>query len=178
MLLRCSLGLALVLLSACNSDVAVSPPAEQRTLLYQPQALGSFVRMNQTNAEQHFVSGIYTLEANAWRWTGGQAVLRLYLKETAGLQYAMKFAVPREVLTHHAPMHIRIRLNGQPWEELRYDKDGIYDFAKPVPAGLLKPQAENLVTIEIAEPLPSNGRGPELGFILVEAGFQPAAGDA
>ena len=178
MLVRRLLGLALVLLSACNSDVAVSPPAEERALLNQPQALGSFVRMNQPNAEQHFISGIYGLEAGAWRWTGSQAVLRLYLKETAGLKYAMKFSVPREVLAHRSPMHIRIRLNGQPWEELRYDKDGIYDFAKPVPAELLKPQAENLVTLEIAEPLPSNGRGPELGFILVEAGFQPAAGGA
>jgi hypothetical protein len=176
MLVRGSLGLSLLLLSSCHGDVAVSPPEEQRTAVYQAPGLGPFVRMNQINAEEHFVSGVYGLEAGAWRWTGRQAVLRLQLKEAAGLKYAMKFAVPREVLAHRSPLRLRVLLNGKLWEQLEYEKDGIYDFEKPVPPDLLKPQAENLVALEVEAPLPARAGGHELGLILVQAGFQSAGG--
>lgn len=174
MWLRFALGLSLLLLSSCHGDVAVSPPEEPRTAVYQAPGLGPFVRMNQINAEEHFVSGVYGLEAGAWRWTGRQAVLRLQLKETTGLKYAMRFAVPKEVLAHHSPWRLRVSLNGRLWEQLEYEKDGIYDFEKAVPPDLLKPQAENLVALEVEAPLPARPGGRELGFILVQAGFRPA----
>jgi hypothetical protein len=177
MLARGILSLLALLLTACQGDIAVSPPEQQRTLVYQPQALGAFARMNQINADQHIVSGIYKVEQNSWRWTAGQAVLRFYLKDTVDLKYSMKFGAPREVLEYSRPLDLRIMLNGKPWEELRYDKEGVYEFEKAVPAGFLRPQAENLVRLEIGKPRPPVADSPELGFILVHAGFQPVAED-
>ncbi len=166
------MGAWLTLLSGCRGDIAVSPPEQQRTA-HRPDAAGVFVYMNQTNAERHFVSGIYTLEANTWRWAGRQAVLRLHLNRAEKLKYVMKFAVPQEVIARNGPVSIRILLNGRRWQEMRYEKDGIYEIEKPVPADWLKPEADNIVAIEIDKPLPAEGGGPELGFILVHAGFQP-----
>ena len=166
--------LALPLFPGCQPYVAVRPPAEQRTL-FQPEPLGAFVRMNQTDAAQYFLSGVYGLESDAWRWAAGQAVLRFHLKNTDGLKFTMRFAVPREVTSHSGPVRLRIAINGKPWQELGYDKDGIYEIEKPAPSRLLKPEADNTVTIEVDKPVPPDGRRPELGFILVYAGFQPAS---
>lgn len=162
---------ALVLLAACQADVAVSPPEKQQTLFQAPE-LSPFVRMNQANAERHIVSGVYALEADAWRWAGKQAVLRLHLEQTANLKFVMKFAVPEPVIKQNGPVKLAILLNGRRWHELRYAKDGIYEFEKPAPAEFLKANDENLVTIEIDKPLPPRAGGRELGFILVHAGFQ------
>jgi hypothetical protein len=171
--MRGALLCLVLLLAGCQGDIAVSPPEKQRTL-FQPDELGSFVNMNQGNAERHFVSGIYTLEANSWRWAGRRAVLRLRLHETKDLKLVMKFAVPGQVIAKNGPVRLRIDLNGRRFEELRYEKDGIYEWEKPAPADLLKADAENILAIEIDKPLPPD-RGPELGFILVYAGLQPAA---
>ena len=162
----------LLALAGCQSDIAVSPPEQQRTL-FQPEPLGSFVRMNQTNAKDYFVSGIYDLEADAWRWTGKRAVLRVRLKDTEDLKYVMKLAVPGTVVERYGPVKLGIQLNGKPWEQVRYEKDGVYEWEKAVPAELLKPDSENVLAIETDKVLPAEKGGRELGFILVWAGLQP-----
>lgn len=171
--LRLCVWTGLALLCGCRGDVAVSPP-EQR-VPYQPEPLGSFVRMNQTDAERHFISGIYQLEENAWRWAGGKAVLRFHLDKTENLKYVMKFAVPREVLARSKSVRLRVLINGREFEKLQYQQQGIYDMDKPVPAAFLRPQADNIVTIEVDKPVLDDSRVPELGSILVHAGFQPQA---
>jgi len=163
----------LAALCACRADLAVSPPREQRTTL-DPTALGPFVRMNQINAERHLVSGVYQLEDNAWRWCAGRAALRLRLGPVDNLKFVMRYSVPVQVMQRAGAVRLRILLNGKLWEETRYDKDGIYEIDKPVPANLLLPNADNHVTIEIDKPLPPDAGRPEYGFILVHAGFQPA----
>lgn len=171
---RICLAAGLALLSGCQSDVAVRPPDQQGAFL-RTEPLGSFVSMNQPDAARYFLSGVYSLEAGTWRWAGRAAKVRLHLKETENLNFVMKFAVPGAVIARHGPVRLRILINDTPWEELRYESDGIYEIAKPVPSKLLKPAAENIVTAEIDKPLPSDGKGPELGFILVHLGFRPAA---
>ena len=167
-------ALTLVVLCGCHGDVAVSPPEEPRSRL-DPSALGPFVRMSQLNAERHFVSGIYQLEENAWRWCAGKAELRLRLGELENLKFSMKHAVPVQVMSRAGgPVTMQIRINGKKWEEMRYDKDGIYEIDKPAPVGLLRPNAENTLTIEIDKPLPAEAGKPEMGFILVHAGFEPS----
>lgn len=164
---------ALLTLAACQNDIAVHPPEKQRTA-FPGEPLGSFVQMNQTDAERHLVSGIYGLQAQTWRWAGRQAVLRLRVSSAENLRYVMRFAVPQAVLARNGPVRLEILINGKKLDELRYSKDGVYDIAKPVPPAMLKPDAENMVTIEIDKPLPSDGEGPELGFILVHAGLRPS----
>lgn len=151
----------------------MSPPDEQRTAL-RPEALGPFVRMNQINAERHFVSGVYQLEENAWRWCAGKAELRLQLGPVENLKLVLRYAIPVQVMARAKSVRLRILLNGRPWEEMRYEKDGIYEVEKPVPPALLRPNAENLLTLEVDRPLPPESGRPEMGFILVHAGFQPA----
>ena len=162
---------AVLLLSNCQGDVAVRPPEKERPA-YLADSLGAFVRMNQSDASRYFVSGIHDLEAGNWRWTGRQAALRFQLSQTKNLKYVMRFAVPEPVIARNGPIRLRILINGKKLEELQYQKHGVYEFEKPTPAEMLKPDAENIVTMEIDKPLPSDGRGPELGFILVHAGFR------
>lgn len=167
------LTLALLLQAACQSDVVVSPP-EQQAVPYHAEPLGSFVHMNQPDATRYFVSGVQGLESDAWRWAGREAVLRFQLQNTSSLQFVLRFAVPREVIVRNGPVRLTASFNGKTWKSFDYSKDGIYEIAEPAPAGLLKPGAENLVTIAIDKPLPPNHGGPEQGFILVYAGFRPA----
>jgi len=166
-------AVALLALAGCQSDVAVHPP-EKRKTAFLGESLGSFVQMNQSDAQQYFVSGISALQAETWRWAGRQAVLRFRIASTENQRYVMKFAVPEVVLARNGPVRLDILINGTKLEELRYSKDGVYEIEKPVPPAMLKTDGENLVTIEIDKPLPSDGKGPELGFILVHAGFRPA----
>jgi len=163
----------LLALAGCQSDVAVHPP-EKRKTAFLGESLGSFVQMNQSDAEQYFVSGISGLQAQTWRWTSRQAVLRFRLASAENQRYVMKFAVPGVVLARNGPVKLDILINSTKFDELRYNKDGVYEIEKPVPPAMLKTDAENLVTIEIDKPLPADGKGPELGFILVHAGFRPA----
>jgi hypothetical protein len=165
---------ALALLSGCRGDVVVHPP-EQQQIPYKTEPFGPFVHMNDPEAARYFVSGVYGLESNAWRWAAGRAVLRLHLKETRDLKYAMTFAVPHEVTAHSGPVRLTILINDKKWEEISYDKDGIYEIDKPVASKLLKPEADNLVTLEIDKPWPGEGARQERGFILVRAGFLPLA---
>ncbi|MBI3693476.1 MAG: hypothetical protein HY238_01360 [Acidobacteria bacterium] len=164
--------IAALALAGCQGDVAVHPPDKQQAV-HRPEPLGPFVQMNQPDAERYFVSGVYGLEAATWRWCGRQAVLRVRLKGTEDLRYVMKFAVVREVIARRGPMNLRVLFNDKPWKSWHYEKDGIYEVEEPAPANLLKPEADNLVTIETDKTLPSDGKGPELGFILVHAGFRP-----
>jgi hypothetical protein len=170
--MRWTVATCLALLAGCRADVAVSPPEQQR-MPADPAALGPLVRMSQIDAERHFVSGIYQLEDNAWRWCAGKAELRVRLGPVENLKYLMKYAVPVQVMARAGSVRLQISLNGKKWEEIRHDKDGIYEIEKPAPAELLKPNAENIIRLEVDKPLPAEAGGRELGFILVHAGFQP-----
>ena len=128
--LRVSLAGAVFVLSGCQGDVAVRPPEKQRTP-YLGEPLGAFVTMNQSDAARYFVSGIYGLEAATWRWTGRQAVLRLYLSKTDSLKFVTRFAVPAPVIARNGPIRVRILINEKKLEELQYKKDGVYEFEKP-----------------------------------------------
>ncbi len=170
--MRWAVLFGLAVLGGCQGDVAVSPPQEQRTPL-EASALGPFVRMNQINAERHFVSGVYQLEDNAWRWCGGKAALRVRLGTVDNLKFVLRHAVPVQVIGRAKTVRMRILINGKPWEEMVYEKDGIYEIEKPAPVKLLRPNAENIIAIEVDKPLPAQGDRPEMGFILVHVGFQP-----
>jgi hypothetical protein len=172
MMARVAALAVLVVLGGCQGDMAVSPPEKPRTRR-DPAALGPFVRMNQLYAERHFVSGIYQLEADAWRWCSGRAELRVRLGPVDKLKLVMKYAVPAQVLERSKAIEMRISINGKPWERRRHDQDGIFEIDRPAPAKLLKPESENLLTIEVDKPLPAQPGRPEMGFILVHAGFQP-----
>ena len=161
-----------VVLAGCQQDVVVHP--EKQRAAYLGEAIGSFVRMNQSDATKYFVSGVYDLQAETWRWTGRQAVLRLHVNQPQNLKYVMRFAVPQNVLARNGPIRLKVLVNDKQLEELAYKKDGVYEIEKPVPPEMLKTDDDNIVTIEIDKPLPAD-RGPELGFILVHAGFQPSA---
>jgi hypothetical protein len=161
----------LLLLAGCRSDVVVSPP-EQQAVVYHPGPLGSFVHVNQPDATRYFVSGIQGLESNAWRWAGREAVLRFQLQDTASLRFLLRFAVPREVIARNGPVHLTISFNGKIWKTLDYSRDGVYEIDERAPARLLKPGAENGVSIAIDKPIPAEHGGPEQGFILVYAGFR------
>ncbi len=170
--MRWAVLFGLAVLGGCHGDVAVSPPQEQRTQL-DTTALGPFVRMNQINAERYLVSGVYQLEENAWRWCGRKAALRVRLGTLDNLKFAMRHAVPIQVIGPAKTVRMRILINGKPWETIVYEKDGIYEIEKPAPVKLLQPNAENVITIEVDRPLPAQGDRPEMGFILVHVGFQP-----
>ena len=161
----------LLALAGCQRDVVVHPPDKQQAV-YRPEPLAALVYMNQPDAERYLVSGVYGLEAAAWRWAGRQAVIRVHLRGTENLRYIMKFAVVREVVERRGPVRLTVLFNQKPWKSWLYERDGTYEIDEPAPASLLKPEADNEVTIETDKTLPSDGKGPELGFILVHAGFR------
>ncbi len=167
-----ALSIGLILTAGCQTDVAVPPPEPPPTL-FQAKEPGLLLRMTQADAERYLVSGVYGLEAESWRWTAKRAVVRLPMGPVAGLKLVMKFAVPEPVVARNGPVRLSVQVNDHPVEELRYSRDGHYDFEKPVPAERLKAYADNFVSIEIDKPLPKDVAGRELGFILVYVGLQP-----
>jgi hypothetical protein len=118
--------------------------------------------MNAPEAQQQIVSGVYALEpGNAWRWTGGRAVV--LLKRPAAPE---RLRVDFTIHQLSSARKVTVLLDGVPVAEQTYDKPGRYRLESA-------PVSGDVVTIAVDKTFSVPGDSRELGLILSDVGFVP-----
>jgi hypothetical protein len=118
--------------------------------------------MNAPEAQQQIVSGIYALEpGNAWRWTGGRAVV--LLKRPAAPE---RLRVDFTIHQLSSARKVTVLLDGVPVGEKTLDKPGRYRLESA-------PVSGDVVTIAVDKTFSVPGDSRELGLILSDVGFVP-----
>ena len=164
----------LVSLTACGGLPDVYPPPAQRKA---PEGsdyayLGSFVRMNDPEADAYLVKDVAKfVEGGSWRWTYRRPELRFFLRNTANLKFTMDFVIADSTFQQTGPVTLAILLNGQVLDRVPCAKPGERHVQIPVPARLLQPNAVNTAAIQPDKVWVSPQDGAVLGFILLRAGF-------
>jgi hypothetical protein len=162
-----------LLLAACSRTPDIYQPPIQRKPLTGPEArLGSYVNMNELNADAYIVRDISrTTEAGMWRWTFRHPQLRFFLRGIDKLKFVMDMGVSETTFKGTGPVVLTIRINERELDKIRFDQPGDRHFEKPVPAGLLQAGSENFVSFETDKQWISPEDGAVLSFVLTRAGF-------
>lgn len=163
----------LLLVGCAQIPDSFVPPVQRKPLdTVDPLPVKHFVNMGDPNAAAHFIGDISdALEGGSWRWVRKRPTLRFGLDSTVGIKLKVDLTVPGQILKETGPMTISFQVNGRLLEKIRYDKEGTYEFLKPVEPGWLKKGAENVVTLEADKVWVSPSDGAVLAFILMRAGF-------
>jgi hypothetical protein len=118
--------------------------------------------MNAPEAQEQIVSGVYALEAgNAWRWTGGRAVILLKkpaTPERLRVSFAIHDTAPARKIT--------VLLDGVEVAGQTYPSPGRYVLES-------KPVTGSAVTIAVDKTFSVPGDSRQLGVILTDVGCVP-----
>ena len=169
-----SVAAGLCLLSGCVSLPEFFPPPPQRqpverVLLVRDQPL---LDMGSPTVERYFVSDIDRgPQMASWRWTGKQPSIRIPLKSTENFRYLMEFAIADSTFKDTGPLTITYKVNDHVLDKVRYDTSGRRTYEKPVPATLLNPLGDNILSAELDKTWRSPTDGHELGIILIRFGL-------
>ena len=158
---------------ACSRQPVSFPPPVQRTALIVPKSgeLGYFLSMADPGADRYLVKDVASEGPGTWRWVYDHPVLRFLVPDVTPLRFAMDFAIPERTFSETGPVTLTISINGQLLDRLRCEQPGEQHYAHDVPAGMLRPNAINLVAIDPHPVWVSKADGGRLGFILSRAGF-------
>jgi len=124
----------------------------------------SFLEMKDPQADDHIVSGIYTLEQGAWRWTDQSATVMLKSpSEPAVLSAEFR------LWGASAGRKITLSVDGEEVVSKQYEKADQYVLL----TAPIKPKGEAAtVSVSIDKAFQVAGDQRQLGFILVSLGFR------
>jgi hypothetical protein len=125
----------------------------------------SVLRMNDPEAGQQIVSGVYEQEANGWRWMSGRAVILLKRPNTP-LPLTVAIHIPGQ----SPARRVTLTVDGAKISEQTYAAPGTYTLVSR-PLSVASETAT--VAIEIDKTFSVPGDHRTLGIILTEVGFQP-----
>jgi hypothetical protein len=125
-----------------------------------------YLLMNEPEAEQQIVSGVYQLEEGRWRWMSERAVV-LLKRPAAPLPLQVVFYI-----SDQAPARrVSVEVEGQPVAEQTYSRPGTYTLVS-APRAVTGDTAT--VTISVDKTFMAAGDHRRLGIILSAVGFKPA----
>jgi hypothetical protein len=119
--------------------------------------------MNAPEAEQQFVSGVFALENNEWRWTSKNAIVLLKPPASAAPLTAT-FYIPE-----NAPAReVTLQVNGETVVSQSYAAPGKYTLT----SSPLMPVGDTVqVTLSVDKSFSPQGDARELGVVLMRFGF-------
>ena len=160
--------------AACGGLGPYPPPAQLEPLaIPDGRSLSYFVLMSDPNAGQYIVRDISaTTEGGSYRWAYAHPALHFRLPPAARARFLMEFALPESNLRVTGPVSLSYKVNGRLIGQAQYDTPGLHTYSSgEIPAGVLKPDALNLVEIEPDKSLFASGDRQRRSFVLVRAGF-------
>ncbi len=130
-----------ILLAACTKDQPVPTKAtEEESSAAANAGPLSVLAMNDAKHEAQLLSGFYTVEANAWRWTAGK--FSVMLKVPAGaaqkggtLRFA--FSIPKGNIDQLHSLKMGAAIGGTELDPQTFTTDGGLEYVRDVPASLL-----------------------------------------
>ena len=173
--MRQRLSILVVLLAATSCTrlpETFAPPPQHAPLTVAPSSgLGYFLSMSDPQADLYLVHDFQDHGPGTWRWAYSHPVLRFFVPDVPRLRFIMDFSLPERTFRETGPVTLTLRINGAYFDKQIFDKPGPLQYAREVPAGLLRPNAENRVAIDPDPVWVSKADGGRLGFILSRAGF-------
>ncbi len=134
--------------------------------------IGSFVLMSDPRADWYLLRDIGPAEeGDGWRWAGPRPLMRFYLETARNLRFSLDFSIADVTFKETGPLTLSYRINGHPFDKIRYTQSGQHHYEKPVPESLLQSGRENLVEIEPDKVWISKDDGKKLSILLLRAGF-------
>lgn len=162
-------------LAGCSGLPQSYPPPPQRN----PRAfvdvieLGSFVNMNDPDAEGYFVRDVGPhLNAGSWRWAGRRPELKFQLSSVKDLRFEMAYTIPEITLEKTGPLTLSIFVNDRLLDRMLCPKHGQFAYRKAVPSAWLRSDAATIVAIESDKTWTTDAKAV-LSIILTSAGFRP-----
>jgi len=138
----------------------------------EPNEVGYFVNLRDAGADSYIVRDVSeAVEGGSWRWTGKRPELRFFLDSVDKLTFKAEFSIADATIKDTGPVTISVLINGNLLDKIYCEKAGERYFEKPAPATFLRPNAMNLVALEIDKVWIAPGDGAKMGFILSRAGF-------
>jgi hypothetical protein len=99
----------------------------------------STVRTGDPKAGAQLLSGFYSIEGNAWRWTAGRFSVLLRTPPGAGQRggtLAFAFTIPDQTVQKLGNITLTASINGMSLKSAEYHAPGAYIFNADVPASL------------------------------------------
>jgi hypothetical protein len=121
-----------------------------------------FLPMNAPDAEQHIVSGVYSLESGAWRWTAGRAVFLL-----KSPHQALPVRASVRVFEQSPVRRVTLQVDGETVVDQQLAVGPAELESRPV-----RPRGDSAtVVLTVDRTFQAGGDQRELGVILTGVGF-------
>ena len=160
----------LLSLFACKREKRLRVQTEE-----EPPRLAMMLSMADPRAKTQLVSGFYSLENNAWRWTSGKFTVTLRPPrgaETKGAYLKLKFNLPEVVINPLKKVSLSATVNGTALSPESYTQPGEYTYTREVPAKEFTGDSVK-VEFKLDKTLPPQGSDKrELGLIATMVGFE------
>jgi hypothetical protein len=159
--------------SGCASLPDYSPPPQRDPLVVSDSTgLSYFVSMTNPNADAYIVQGIgKDTEGTGYRWAFSHPVLQFRVPYIQDPRFRMDFALPPQTFRITGPVTLTFSLNGRTFDKARFDQPGPQHYERAVPAGFLRNEAINQVSIEPDKFYTAPEDGAKLAFVLLRVGF-------
>ncbi len=132
-------------------------------LVLERKPVEMFLPMNSPDAGRHIVSGVYSLEDHAWRWTSGRAVFLLKSPPAA-----LPLRASLRVYEQSRVGRVKLQLDGETLLDMAVKPGPVELVTAPV-----KPAHESAtVTLTVDRTFTAGGDQRELGVILTGVGFR------
>ena len=164
----------LVLLAGCISQPQLyAPPIQREPMLdgQAPKPPKDVLKMSDLETDAYIVQDIPKGSPDPWRWTGKRPTVHLFVANPDGRKLVVDYSIAEATLKDTGPVKLTFFVNDQPLATVTEDKQGVKRFERPVPAEMLKAQADNTLAIEIDKVWIAKGDGAQLGFIIASVGL-------
>lgn len=134
------------------------------------------VNMNDPNAAQQLISGFYSVESDAWRWTAREFSVALRRQVDAahrGARLLLNLVIPEAQIRRLGPITLRAQVGASVLEAERFSKAGNYVYSRDVPAEALHfDTVLASFTLDKAAPA-SEADLRELGVVVTSVALHP-----
>lgn len=161
-------------LSGCNGEhkVTVKETVEETPA---KAAVPLVINMGDPKQEKQLVSGFYSIEDNAWRWTGKDFTVSLRTpagsaSQGAALDFAL--SIPQVTIDKLKSVTLSASVNGTALAPETYAREGQYDYKRDVASNLLT-GASTRVEFHLDKAMPpAGGDARELGVVARSVGLE------
>jgi FkbM family methyltransferase len=148
---------------------------EQTDFEWTTQPLTNIVQMNDPAVERQLVSGFYSVEGGAWRWTAKAFSIALRpingasSDRGASSDLVLNFTIPDVAYEALKGVTISSRIAGVSLGSESFSTAGAHVYRRPVAASLLR---KDPVQVDFSLDKSITAAGRELGLVVTSAGFE------
>jgi hypothetical protein len=159
-----------VLLLACKRI----EPIHLQPTIEEPPTMARVIRMADPSTSTQLVQGFYSLESNAWRWSGPQFSVALEAPPSArqdGATLVLAFNLPEVSIRTLKKITVTAKIGDTALSPEAYATAGAHEYRRAVPASAFTTDAIE-ADFALDKFLKPANDGRELGLIVKEIGLE------